>query len=373
MSGRTTCHQTAGIVLVGTHPWTNSAFDRLVPRTLLPVAHRPLISYALAWLNDAAIDDVAVCANRETRVLRLQLLGHVPDGMRLSYHEDAMPRGPAGSLRDARLASDADTFVVAEGTAIPNVNLHDLLACHHSSGALVTIVAHTEPGRHGNPAAQVPCGIYVFDRRALDVVPDAGFYDIKENLIPQLYRSGERVTVYPTASAAPRVRDASSYLAVNGWMVEHLVTQGEQPEGYVTSGNCVHHSDAVIADDAVLVGPVLVGPGARVMSGAVIVGPASIGREATIERGALVSRSAIWRRSRVGERAVADRCIIGDDSVVAPHTAAIRAIMVADRRTEPEKIRAVSEELQDASSFDLLRRVGRMLSSGTWSRSPAAQ
>jgi NDP-sugar pyrophosphorylase family protein len=293
--------------------------------------------------------------------------------MRLSYHEDAMPRGAAGSLRDARVASDADTFVVAEGTAIPNVNLRDLLATHHSSGALVTIVAHTEPGRHGNPAAHVPCGIYVFSRRALDAVPDAGFYDIKENLIPQLYRSGERITVYTAASAAPRVRDASSYLAVNGWMVEHLVMQGERPEGYLTSGTCLYHSEAMIADDAVFVGPVLVGPGARVMPGAVIVGPASIGREATIERGALVSRSAIWRRSLVGERAVADRCIIGDDTVVAPHTEAIRAVMVADQRGEPEMLRAVSSEVQDAPSFELFRRVVRLLGNATWSRSPAAQ
>jgi NDP-sugar pyrophosphorylase family protein len=284
--------------------------------------------------------------------------------MRLSYHEDAMPRGPAGSLRDARLASDADTFVVAEGTAIPNVNLSDLLRTHHSSGGLVTIVAHTEPGRHGNPAAQVPCGIYVFNRRALDVVPDAGFYDIKENLIPQLYT---------TATAAPRVRDASSYLAVNGWMVEHLVTQGERPAGYLTSGTCLHHSEATIADDAVFVGPVLVGPGARVMPGAVIVGPASIGREATIERGALVSRSAIWRRSLVGERAVADRCIVGDDAVVARHTEAIRAVMVAQRRRESEMAGEALLDHREAQSFELLRRVGRMLSGATWSRSPAAQ
>jgi mannose-1-phosphate guanylyltransferase len=337
----------------------------------LPVAHRPLISYALAWLHEGAINDVAVCANRETRALRLQLLGHVPEGMRLSYHEDPMPRGAAGSLRDARLASDADTFVVAEGTAIPNVNLVDLLKTHHSSGALVTIVAHTEPGRHGNPAAQVPCGIYVFNRRALDVVPDAGFYDIKENLIPQLYRSGERVTVYTTASAAPRVRDASSYLAVNGWMVEHLVTQGERPEGYLTSGNCLYHSEAMIADDAVFVGPVLVGPGARVMPGAVIVGPSSIGREATIERGALVSRSAIWRRSLVGERAVADRCIVGDDAVVAARSEAIRAVMVAERGRESGM--AGKAPFDEAPSFELLRKVGRMLSGATWSRSPAAQ
>jgi NDP-sugar pyrophosphorylase family protein len=128
----------------------------------------------------------------------------------------------------------------------------------------------------------------------------------------------------------------------------------------------------MIADDAIFVGPVLVGPGARVMSGAVVVGPASIGREATIERGALVSRSAIWRRSLVGERAVADHCIIGDDTVVAPHTTAIRAVMVAAQGSEPEMIRPLLLEGQEVPSLELFRKVVRMMGSATWSRSPAA-
>ena len=101
MSGRTTLDRTAGIVLVGTHPWTNSPFESLLPRALLPVANRPLISYALSWLQKAGIDDVAVCANRETRALQARLLSQVPQGMKLSYHEDPMPRGAAGSLSDA--------------------------------------------------------------------------------------------------------------------------------------------------------------------------------------------------------------------------------------------------------------------------------
>ena len=70
------------------------------------------------------------------------------------------------------------------------------------------------------PGVQVPSGMYVFNREALDVVPGRGFYDIKEHLIPQLYRSGERVIAYPSEGASPRVLDASSYLAVNEWMVE---------------------------------------------------------------------------------------------------------------------------------------------------------
>jgi NDP-sugar pyrophosphorylase family protein len=373
MSRRVAPNQATGIVLVGTHPWTNSAFERLLPRTLLPIAHRPLISYALSWLRDGGIRAVAVCGNRETRALEPQLLRHVPQGMTLSYHEDAMPRGAAGSLRDAAAASDADTFVVADGTAIPTTELEDLLMAHQASGAAVTVVVHSEPGRHGNPSVQAPSGMYVFNRRALDLVPARGFYDIKEHLIPQLYRSGERVIAYPAGSVSPRVLDASSYLAVNEWMVERLAMTGGEPEGYVRAGSSLLHTSAVIAEDAVFVGPVIVGSGARVMSGAVVVGPTSIGCDARVGSGALVSRSAIWRRCVLGEQAVADRCILADDTVVEPGTQAFRAVRVASVRREPRMIRHATLEARETGSLEMFRRLGRVLTGAAWSRSASAQ
>jgi mannose-1-phosphate guanylyltransferase len=363
--------QTAGIVLVGTHPWTNSPFDSLLPRALLPVAHRPLIAYALSWLQQAGIEHVAVCANRETRTLQSRLAHHLPQGMTLSYHEDPMPRGAAGSLSDAASACDAGTFVVAEGTAVPNVNLRELLVAHHASGAGLTVVVHAEPGRNGNPCLQVPSGIYVLGRRVLAAVPSRGFCDIKEHLIPQLYRSGERVAAYAASGPTPRVLSSATYLAVNEWMVDHLVASGEPLDGYVRSGDCLLHSDALIAADAILVGPVLVGPGARVMAGAVIVGPTSIGLEVTVEPGALVSRSAIWRRSLVGEQSMTDRCIVTDDSVVDPRTSALGVVIIPSGRREGKTTAGGRKrpERRDTSSFTFRRTIGRFLSTHR-SRSP---
>lgn len=366
--------RTIGIVLVGTHPWTNSAFDKLPPRALLPVAHRPLISYALSWLRDGGIAAAAVCANRETQMLESRLQRHVPHGLKVSYHEDAMPRGAAGAVRDAADASDADVFVVAEGTAVPNVDITDLLAAHHAQGAAVTVVSHVESDRNGRPAVQVPSGIYVFSRRALASVPERGFCDIKENLLPQLHRSQERIASYTAQNPCPRVMDASSYGAVNEWMIEHLVATRRVPEGYVLSGSCLVHRDAQIARNATLVGPVLVGPGARIASRAVIVGPSSIGRDVVIGADVLVSRSAVWRRSVLHDRAVADRCILADDTMVAAGTQAFRQVMVPSAPNRSETAREASREIREGASIELLRRLSRaVLGSAAWSRSPAAQ
>lgn len=229
--------QTVGILLGGTHPWTNAPFDWLLPRTLLPVAHRALIWYGLSWLDREGIRETAVCGNRESRLLEARLARHVPRGMSVTYREDAIPRGAAGSVRDAAWATEAQTFVVADGTAIQNVDLRDLLGKHQTSGACLTVVVHREARRYGSQALAVPQGIYIFDRRALDGVPAHGFCDIKEKLIPQLHSAGERVVAYETPMVTPRVLDSSTYMAVNEWMIEHLVRRGEQCEDYRRSGN----------------------------------------------------------------------------------------------------------------------------------------
>ena len=361
------CHapleKTKGVILSGNHPWNRSTFDRLLPRPLLPIAHRPLISYALSWLQQGRLRAVEVCANRETRALQAHLVRHVPKGMSLQYREDPMPRGPAGCVYDSASGSDAKTFVVAEGTAIPTVELEKLLLNHCASGAAVTVVVHTETPQNQKTSLQVPSGIYVFERRAIDLIPRHGFFDIKENLIPLLSRSGENVAIYSVAGASPRVLDALTYLAVNGWMVDQLAQVRERRDGYAEYGHLVHNR-ALIAEDAVLVGPVLIGPGVRVMSGATIVGPTSIGADAIVERGSLVARSAVWRRSVVGQEAVVDRCILADDAVVDPKTQLFGAVKAGNRERWSEWIRAARIPLgfPDLLPGALDRGPGRVLS-----------
>jgi NDP-sugar pyrophosphorylase family protein len=341
-----------------------------MPRPLLPVAHRPLLWYALSWLRDGGIQDVSVCANRETQMPEWRLRRHAPAGVRVTYHEDAMPRGAAGAVRDAVAADYAEVFVVADGTAIPNVSISDLLRAHHASQSAATVVVHAEPSGNGQ-SIQAPTGIYVFNRSVLDFVPATGFFDIKEKLIPMLHRAGIRVTPYLAESASPRVLDASSYLAVNEWMVDHLAAAPVGPDGYVKANGCLFHRTATVASGASFVGPVLVGPGAQVAAGAVIVGPSSIGRDAIIESGALISRSAVWRRCVIQDNAVIDRCIVGDDAVVANGTEAFWQIRMA--AVSRDEAVAPRRQPYDAQTRELLRRMSRAFLGSAWSRSPAAQ
>jgi NDP-sugar pyrophosphorylase family protein len=298
----------SAVVLAGTHHWSGSSFEKLGPRPLVPVALEPLISYPLRWLRDGGIARATICANGTTRLLD-QTFG---DGseleMELDYYKDVTPRGAAGCVRDAGLGNGSETLVVTDGSAIPTVNLDEILASHFLSGAAVTAVVHRERPASAPPT---PAGVYVFERRALEHVAPNGFQDIKENLIPKLRRAGERVVAHESRGVSPHVFNAQTYLAVNQWMLQRLARM--EPAG----GGLVHPS-ACIEAGARLVGPVQLAAGARVRAGATIVGPSTIGADSTVGRNALVARSVIWSRCTVGERAVVHGCVLGTEAEVPP-------------------------------------------------------
>ena len=303
--------------MAGTYQRAHSAFDRLLPRPLVPVAHKPLISYGLSWLSHAGVTDVTVCGNRETRALKAQLGRHVPADMTYSYREDPMPRGAAGCVRDAADGEACDTYVVTDGAAVPTaVELPELLESHRASGAEATVVVYSERGRSGTPGAVIPVGIYVMNRAALECIPPRGFFDIKEHLIPKLHRAGARVLAYRITRVVPRVLNARTYLAVNGMVTESLVSGNAVPWGYHRRGEALIQVGASVGADAILVGPVIIGHGADIRSKAVVIGPTSIGCDVVINDGALVSRSAVWRRSAIQAGATVDLCIIGDGAVI---------------------------------------------------------
>ncbi|MEP6915250.1 MAG: NDP-sugar synthase [Acidobacteriota bacterium] len=362
-----------GIILAGTYPWNNSAFARVVPRPLLPIAHRPLMSYAVSWLYAAGIRDAAVCGRNEMPALQAIIAPHSPHDMQLAYYEDASPRGTAGTVCDATAASDSDTFVVAEGTAIPNLSLAELLSAHQASGALVTVVVHDDRRPNGPAGLQVPTGIYVISRRALEQVPSSGFYDLKETLIPQLYRAGQHVGAYGVAEASIRVQDWDTYLAVNAWMVERLAAGAVPPVEYHRSGASLIHRTASVAADAILLGPVMVAPGARIGSRAIVVGPCSIGADARLEDGVMVSRSAIWRRAVVRQGARTDRTIVCDGVVVDADSRNDRAVLAVEGRGVTPGVAPLAAQLSARSAPQLWRRVARALLNTDGAEAPQAQ
>jgi NDP-sugar pyrophosphorylase family protein len=321
-------HDVQGIVLAGVHSWGDCVLERAVCRPLLPVADAPLVGHVLGWLLDSGIPNATICANSDTSALKRRLGGAYREQLSLSYFEDVMPRGPAGCMRDAAQHCTADRIVVVDGTLVPRIDLNAILEHHDKTHAAVTLVVTESDAGRGHE----PLGVYVFSRAVLEGVPATGYQDIKESLIPSLYRSGARISTYVARGVqCPRVTDAASYLGVNMWATERTLRDRVVPKDFKRVGDALVHESAKVDASARFVGPVIVGPNAIIEREAVIVGPATIGAASRIDRGAMVSRSAVWDRCHVGEEAIVDQCVLSDGTAVAAGLVMRETVCVASQ------------------------------------------
>src|SRR3569833_1509894 len=306
-----------GIVLAGSHHWGDTSFERMFRGPLLPVAQVPVICYPLGWLRDGGVLEARICANSMTVPVR-QYLG-TGDRLSLSqdYYEDHSPRGPAGCARAAAAMSNAETFVVGEGSMIPTVELADLLDAHRTSGAAATIVVEVDRRRRAIEGAELrlPGGIYVLNRSVLETVAKSGYQDIKEGLLERLYKTGNPVMTYELSGVSPRVLDYPTYASVNRWLTAKAVENQTYLANYVRVGDALIHPTAEVDPTARLVGPVVVGPHASVGEVAMVGGATTIGRGSVVAAGALVSRAIIWSNCWVGAKAVVDDTLLADHCI----------------------------------------------------------
>jgi len=301
-----------GIVLAGGPSCGECELAQIIPRPMLPVATRPLICHTLSWFGHDGVERATVCANGNTSLFSRHLRNGEGLKIAIDYTEDLMPRGPAGCVRDAAMAGGEEHFVVVEGGVIPHVDLTTLLREHHANAAPMTMVVRRNTATSDWPVdGDEPLGIYVFTRETLALVAETGFCDIKEGLIPELYKRGLRVLIHPVSSAAPpRISCPSSYLAANGWAVERLVRTKTTFADHNRRGDAWIHQSARVDDSVKLVGPVWIGPGTVVEEGAMIVGPSSIGAGCEVGAHAVVTRSTVWDRGTVGDGAIVDSTIV---------------------------------------------------------------
>lgn len=213
----------------------------------------------------------------------------VPGWTDLSIERDAGDyRGPAGAVQDAFEAMGRPgTLLVGEANLCVGVDLGPLLASHAESRASVTIGVNKD---------RTPSGIYLVEPRALELVPRAGFMDMKEQWLSRVKVDGlsVRVQTLPDLGTMP-IRALGDLLSA---MREMRRTKQQDPdalelsdEGPVFGERATVHRSVISADvgihsDTLIVDSIVM-PGATIERGATVV-RSLVSRGAVIQEGAQI-------------------------------------------------------------------------------------
>ncbi len=213
-------------------------------------------------------------------------------------------RGTAGVLRDVTDdLQPADVVVVAEASCLPPVSLRPLIEAMSDDAFGVVGVGDD----------QVPAGVYLFTRQALERVAAIGYQDVKEQMLPALHQADLPVRCARLGDEVHRIRDRSSYLQAVSYSLEHA-NPGRPPQ--------LVAPQASVSGSALLEGFCLVEPGAIIEDGAVV-------HDSIVLAGATVGGGAVVTRSVLGPRVtVVARARIVQDVVVegVPSTARGQAV-----------------------------------------------
>ncbi|MEI6081799.1 MAG: NDP-sugar synthase [Verrucomicrobiota bacterium] len=298
----------------------------ILPKPLVPVFHKPLLTFALDSLIAAGVGSLAINTHHLPEAFT-PVFGAGPHYRQRSlslFHEPHL-LDTGGGIRNARPAMGESTFFLYNGDILGDLPLAELLSTHRSSGALATLLLRPAEGGgvanvnfdktsgrvldlrgvlgKNHDEMTVYSGIAVFEPGIFDWIPNEGPYSIIDALL-QAMRSGEEIR-------GLLVRDGlwidlgtpSAYLEAH-----HLLANPVNRLGYLADAEW----------------PLMIHPKAVVESGTRLEGMVSIGPGAVVRSGAVLKDSVIWPGSVIGSEARLDGCIVsGRDFVTGEHTGGV--------------------------------------------------
>jgi len=186
------------------------------PKAMVEVLGKPLLQWIVEWLRSNNIKRlvIGVAFKKEA------IMDHFGDGSEFGAHIDYSVHSVEGETAEGfRLAIDRyvedDTFVAMNGDELTNLDIDKMVHFHLSHKPIATIAVSplrspygvVDIAKNGDitgfeekpiiPSVQVNSGIYVFDRRILDYLPQEG--SLEQTTLPSLARL-RKLKAYPVNS-----------------------------------------------------------------------------------------------------------------------------------------------------------------------------
>lgn len=334
------------VILAGSRDFGRCPLASRLPVSLWPVAGKSAIEHLLVHLAEEGISQVTICSNGDALQLKESIAPI--SSIEIKFMDEALPVGTAGCIRDAAKDSAEELIIVFPAGIVSPPAIDEMLDEHRKADSDMTIMFNPSVDNDGllHDSAQ----IYICRRSVLEIIPDVGYYDIKESLIPEMLRAGKTIRAGKISQDVGNFRSWPEYLKAIGGLLENANTESPLLSGYKKDGskNVWLGNDVNIDDSARILGPVIIGDQTKISEDVVILGPAVIGCNVTVGRGALITNSVIFDGTSVGSN-----CQI-NDSVVDYNTA------ISDNRIIGNQVVATKQNYLNKAAGILSRKLSQM-------------
>ncbi len=272
-----------------------------LPKPLIPVFHRPLITYAFDHLMAAGIREFVVNTHHLPAEYERAFPSGSYRGARISFRDESPVRlETAGGIANVRDLLGRESFIVYNGDILTNLPLAPLIHAHEAEGNLVTLALRSSgPALHigyddasgritdirnklgtGNEGTHLFTGIYICSPEFLDWLTPGKV----ESVIPIFLKMIEQ-----GAGLGGVVLDEGHWWDLGSRTAYLDAHQALHDQGEATP--------AISAN-------------ARIEAGARLAGLNVIGDDAIVEKGAEIEDCILWPGAHVAAGAQLKRCIV---------------------------------------------------------------
>ncbi len=291
----------------------------MVPKPLVPVCNKPVMDILFENLSDIGIKDV-IC---NTYYLSDQIINRYTSScpVNFNYIKEETLSGTAGGVKKCQFFFDkGEDFVVLSADGLTNADILHGIEVHKKSGAIATIGVKRVPKHEvqnfgvvvtdndgfitefqEKPPVEIAksdcinTGIYIFNYKIFDYIPENTFYDFAKNVFPKLLEG----------------RQINTFVVEDYWSDIGTLEQYKQSVSDVFEGRCYFDHDKVVE----------VHEGAYLSASELpkdlkLRGFSTIGRNCKIGKNVEIENSIIWDNVEISDSVVIKDCLIASNEKI---------------------------------------------------------
>lgn len=292
-----------------------------VPKPLVKICNKPVMDILFENLANIGIKDV-IC---NTYYLAEQIINRYQNnnlGINFNYIKEEELSGTAGGLKKCQFFfNKGEDFVVLSADGLTNADILKGIQIHKSSNAIATIgvkeVKHEEVSNYGvvvtddkgfitefqekpsvNEAKSncINTGIYIFNYKIFDYIPENTFYDFAKNVFPKLLLE----------------KQINTFKINDYWNDIGTIEQYKISIQDVFNQKCkFEHDDIIQTENGQYISS------SNIPKDTKFIGNSTIGANCKIGSSVTIENSIIWDNVTIQDNIYIKNCIIASDEIVS--------------------------------------------------------
>ncbi|MDR1624343.1 MAG: glucose-1-phosphate cytidylyltransferase [Tannerellaceae bacterium] len=247
------------VILAGGKGTRISEYTALIPKPMVEIGDRPIIWHIMTWYAKFGFNDFILALGYKANIIKeyflnyytlnndfsinlvngkLNYLGNAASNWNVTLIDTGMDTMTGGRIKRLEKIIGNETFMMTYGDGLSNINIHDLVESHKTSGKTATLSAVHPTARYGELVIAKNKAVTSFkEKPQLDEGRiNGGFFVLEPQILS--YISGDE-TIFEREPLETLVRDnqLNAYIHNGFWQSMDTVRERQILEDIWKSGN----------------------------------------------------------------------------------------------------------------------------------------